>query len=71
MSTAGGNEKNRGRVEIFSSCEDENRAEYRRRAKMTPEERLAELAMLQELAWGKQWAEEPFVKEAAWEKVDW
>jgi hypothetical protein len=63
--------KTRGRVEIFSSFEDENRAEYRRRAKMTPEERLAELSALQEQAWGKQWAEEPFVRVATWEKMDW
>ncbi len=63
--------KRERRVEIFSSYEEENRAEDRRRAKMTPEECCAELAVLQERAWGKQWSEQPFVRVATWEKVDW
>ena len=44
--------KNAG-VEVFHSLEDENRADTRRRAKMSYAERLREFEILQERAWGK------------------
>ena len=59
------------RVEIFHSLEDENKAEDKRRAKMTPEERLAEFSVLQERRWGIGWYKKPIKKVATWEKVDW
>ena len=59
------------RVKVFSSFEEENRAEYRRRARMTPMERLEEFGKLQERAWGKKWTEEPMVKVATFEKLPW
>lgn len=59
------------KVAIFNSFEEENAAEYRRRAAMTPEERMAEFAKLQERAWGTKWTSEPMVKVATWERVDW
>ena len=65
------NKKRNLRVEVFSSFEDENRAEHRRLAKMTPFERLDEFAILQERVWGKKWTDEPMVKIATYEKVSW
>ena len=50
------------RVKIYHSFEEENEAEYRRRAQMTPEERMQEFAILQERQWGKDWTERPMVK---------
>lgn len=59
------------RVRIYHSFEEENEAEYRRRAQMTPDERMREFAVLQERQWGKDWTEKPMVKVATWEWVDW
>ncbi len=59
------------RVKIYHSFEEENEAEYRRRARMTSEQRMAEFAVLQERAWGKGWTKKPIVKIATWEDVDW
>jgi hypothetical protein len=59
------------KVKIFHSFEEENEAEYRRRAEMTPEERLAEFAVLQERTWGKDWTSKPMLRVATWEDVDW
>ena len=61
----------RTQVRIYRSFEEENEAEYRRRTRMTPEERMAEFAVLQERAWGKDWTSKPMVKVATWEDVDW
>lgn len=61
----------RKRVEIFESFEKENEAEYRRRAEMTPEERMRELAELRARQWGEDWGKEPIRKVATWEWVDW
>ncbi len=58
-------------IEVFSSIEEENLAEYRRRAQMTPMERLKEFAILQERAWGDKWTKEPMVKVISYEKVPW
>ncbi|MEM7588097.1 MAG: hypothetical protein AAF560_32215 [Acidobacteriota bacterium] len=59
------------RVKVFNSFEEENAAERRRRARMTPEERLTEFAIVQKRAWGEDWATQPIVKTATWEKVTW
>lgn len=59
------------RVEVYESFEAENEAEYRRRARMTPDERMAEMAVLQERRWGKRWTSTPIEKVASWEFVDW
>jgi hypothetical protein len=54
-------------VRIFTSFEEENRAEHRRLARMTPEERLSEFAVLQERVWGDLWTSLPMKKVASWE----
>jgi hypothetical protein len=59
------------RVRIYSSFEAENQAEAERRGRMTPEERMRELAVLQDRVWGKDWREKPMIKVATWEWVDW
>lgn len=56
-------------VRVFNSFEEENRAEHRRLAKMTHEERCAELAVLQERIWGELWTSVPMRKVASWEKM--
>jgi hypothetical protein len=58
------------RIEVFHSFEEENSAEYARRAAMTPEQRFAEFSALQEREWGQNWWSKPIVKIATWEKVD-
>jgi hypothetical protein len=40
-------------IRVFRSFEEENEAEYRRLAGMTPDERLEEFTVLQERAWGE------------------
>lgn len=63
--------RNPKRVEIFESLEEENEADRRRRAGMSPEECLRELVTLQERYWGKDARSKPIEKVATWEKVDW
>lgn len=58
-------------VKIYHSFEEENEAEYERRAKMTPEERWTEFGILQVRTWGEKWTSEPIVKKATWEKLSW
>ncbi|MCX6584017.1 MAG: hypothetical protein NT166_27910 [Candidatus Aminicenantes bacterium] len=58
-------------IEVFSSLEEENLAEYRRRAQMTPMERMKEFAILQERFWGAKWTKEPMVKVIRYEKISW
>ena len=58
-------------VSIFSSFEDENKAEHRRLAAMTPKQRWDEFAILQERVWGKKWTNERIVKRVSFEKLKW
>ncbi len=58
-------------IEVFSSIEEENLAEYRRRMRMTPMERMEEFAILQERVWGDKWTKEPIVKVISFEKISW
>ena len=59
------------RVAVFHSFAEENRAEYHRRARMTPQERCEEFGVLQARTWGDKWTSEPMVKKATWEKLEW
>lgn len=59
------------RVQIFHSFEEENEAEYRRRARMTPQERMQELAELRAQYYGEDWVDKPMERIATWERVDW
>jgi hypothetical protein len=56
---------------IFSSFEEENAAEYRRLARMTPSQRLDEGAILQQRAWGKNWTKKPIKRIVSIEKITW
>ena len=58
-------------VKIFKSLEEANREEYKRRAEMSPQERLEELGALQARVWGSDWVNKPIKKVATWEKVNW
>ncbi|MFC1746403.1 hypothetical protein ACFL35_20590 [Candidatus Riflebacteria bacterium] len=58
-------------VKIYSSFEEENDNEVRRRAAMTPEKRLAEFANLMERRWGKHWRTQPIQKVVSFEKLPW
>jgi hypothetical protein len=58
-------------IKVFSSIEEENLAEYRRRARMTPMERMEEFAILQERVWGDKWTKEPIKKVISIEKISW
>lgn len=59
------------RVRVYSSFEEENAAEHRRLAGMTPDERLREFAVLQARRWGEGWGRAPIEKRATWERVSW
>lgn len=59
------------RFEIFTSFEEENEAERRRRAEMSPEQRLEEFAAVQERLWGDLWTSVPMAKVATWEQLPW
>ena len=59
------------RVELFSSFEEENESERRRRTAMTAAQCLEELAALQERAWGKDWEAKPIEREVSWEELRW
>ena len=58
-------------VKIYSSYDDENRAERERRARMTAAERCREMATLQVRRWGESWTSTPIVKIASWERTSW
>jgi len=58
-------------VRIFTSFEEENAAEHRRLAAMSPQARLRELAVLQARRWGQDWGEKPITKRATWERLSW
>lgn len=58
-------------VKMFSSFEEENRAEHRRLASLTPYRRLKEFAVLQERVWGTKWTEDGIKKIARVEKLAW
>ncbi len=59
------------RVQIFSSFKEENSAEHRRLAEMSPQERLREFAVLQDRRWGRGWGNLAMIRNATWEKVSW
>ncbi len=59
------------KIEVFSSFEEENAAEHRRLAAMSPDERCEEMAVLQERVWGSQWTSTPIEKVACWEELSW
>lgn len=58
-------------MKVYSSFEEENRAEHRRLAALTPEQRLTEFGILQTRVWGKKWTKDRIVKIATFEKVKW
>lgn len=59
------------KIRVFSSFVEENKAEYKRMASMTPDERFEEFGVLQERLWGKRWTKEPMKRVMSWEKVKW
>ncbi|MDQ1351337.1 MAG: hypothetical protein QG657_1639 [Acidobacteriota bacterium] len=56
-------------MKVFSSFEEENRAEHRRLAALTPYQGLKEFAILQERVWGTKWTRERILKNVRIEKV--
>ncbi|HUT76445.1 MAG TPA: hypothetical protein VM285_02100 [Polyangia bacterium] len=58
-------------IHCFESLEQENDAERERLARMTPEQRLAEVAALKERVFGPGWTKKPIEKIWSFETVDW
>jgi hypothetical protein len=58
-------------VRVFSSFEEENVAEHRRLAGMSPQDRLREFAVLQARRWGESWSREPMQRKITWERLRW
>ena len=59
------------KVEIFTSFEDANKADYSRWAKMSPKQRWDELAVLQRRVFGPGWTRRKMKKIASFEKLAW
>ena len=59
------------KVEVFHSFEEENTAELRRLAAMSPEERCHEMAILQERVWGPEWTSKPMQRVVQYENLSW
>ncbi len=66
----GKNRKRKTNVNLFSSIQEENDAEYERRRKMTPKERMEEFAILQQRRWGASWTTKPIEKKVSFEETD-
>lgn len=56
---------------VFATFDEENEAEHRRLAALSPQARLRELAVIQRRRWGEGWTTVPIVKTASWEKLAW
>ena len=56
-------------VKIFSSFEEENEEEYKRRRNMSVDDRIREFSILQERRWGKDWTSKPIEKVVTYEKI--
>ena len=69
MSSRGSNRRVVFRV--FTSFDEENEHDHERLASLTPIQRWQEFAVLQRRAFGDTWTEEPMVKTATYETVDW
>ncbi len=54
--------KEKKEMKIFSSFDEENEEEYKRRQQMSCEERCREFSILQERRWGKYWRSKPIKK---------
>ena len=63
--------KDRLKITVFDSLQEENQVEYKRRADMTPEDRLKEFEILQERVWGPQWTSQSMIKKLRIEKINW
>ena len=59
------------RVEIYDSFDAENRAEHRRKASLSSEQRIQEFEAIQARAWGADWVSKPIEKVATVEMVWW
>ena len=59
------------RIMMFSSFEEENRAEYQRRSKLSLADRIQEFSAIQQRIWGKDWTSKPIIKKAVFESVTW
>lgn len=57
------------KVVSFSSFEEENRYEYKRRKQMTIKEKLLEFEVLQRRRWGNDWASKPMIKKVTIDKM--
>ena len=58
-------------VRVFASFEEENAAEHRRLAGMSPHDRLQEFAVLQARRWGESWSQAPMQRIVTWERISW
>lgn len=59
------------KVQIFSSLEEEAKAEYQRRNDQSPQERIQEFSVLQERFWGENWTSRKIDPVVSFEKVTW
>ena len=58
-------------VRVYTSFEEQEKAEIDRRSAMSIQERLNEFAIIQQRAWGKAWTDDPIRKKVSFEFLDW
>jgi len=63
--------KKKLKIQVFNSFEEENKAEYSRRASMTSAQRMQEFAIIQERVYGKAWTSKKIRKVVSYELVNW
>lgn len=57
--------------QVFTSFEEEAKAEYSRRSKQSTQERIHEFSILQERCWGEKWTNQKIKHIVSFEKVSW
>lgn len=58
-------------IQLFDSVEEENTAEYKRRAALSPEQRMIEFSAIQERVFGKEWQTKKIDPRVSYEILDW
>lgn len=56
-------------VSTFSSFNEENTQEYKRRKELSLQEKMDEFDVLQKRQWGADWANTPIIKKVTFEKI--
>ena len=59
------------KIQLFKSLDAENKAEYKRRSRQSPKERMKEFAAIQERVWGTKWHNQKIEHVVSCDVLDW